>query len=288
MAITEMDAAIERDAALASADLLGQLAPPLRISGGPDFILVKRAPGPTPVAGATLWLQNPTNAPMKVQAWLSFEGASGMPDRFVGTLAPLEVGVLAIPVSITFKLQLGLTFTLTGNSAAARVRATTEGHLDRDATAKGILVGMAGLAVFGVGHFRVAHVGGDVGRFFSATWDFSGAFPASVGAEATWTRLWAPADTPNTVFVHDAAPPRAIEREALRGGTWLATLAAFVSAIVGYSVVSSVVGVLPALAVAVVALIAGAYLATALLKAVLPGLFPSEVIGSLVLRAVRE
>ena len=105
---------VSTDPALASADLLGQLAPPLRMSGGPDFILVKRAPGPTPVAGATLWLQNPTNAPMEVKAWLSFEGAQGVPDRFVGTLGPLEVGVLAVPVSITFKLQLGLKFTLTG------------------------------------------------------------------------------------------------------------------------------------------------------------------------------
>jgi len=282
MATTEIDPAIETDAAMASADLLGRMAPPLRISGGPDFILLKRAPGPTPVAGATLWVQNPTDAPMEMRVWLAFEDANAaVLDRFVGTLAPLEVGVLAVPVSIRFKLRYALGLHLTGSSAAPRVRATTEGHLDREATSKGTLIGLAGLALTGVGHFRVTHVGGDVGKYFKANWDFSGADPAIVGVEATWTRVWAPSGAPETVWVHSATPPRAIE--TTRTGNWLATLAAFIFAIIGFSVASPVVGALPAIAIAVVVLVATAYLATALLKRALPGLFPSEVIGSLVL-----
>lgn len=104
-------ATMAMDAAMASADLLGLIAPPLRISRGPDFILVKRAPGPIPVAGATLWLQNPTNAPMEVRVWIAFEDAPSnvaTPDRFVGTLAPLEVGVLSSArVALSWTATLG-------------------------------------------------------------------------------------------------------------------------------------------------------------------------------------
>ncbi len=286
MATTDTDPSGDMDAAMASADLLGQIAPPLRIRGGPDFILFERAPGAIPVAGATLWLQNPTNAPMEVRAWIAFDSAPAkvaVPDRFVGTLAPLEVGVLAVPVSITFRVPYVLKFGLMGRSAAARVRATTPGSLDREATAKGILFGLAGVALTGVGHFRITHVGGDVGSGFSASWDFSGADPAIVGAEATWTRVWAPRDAPDTVFVHSAAPPRAIETNT-RIGNYVAVLAAFVVAIIGYNIAAPVVGVVPAIVLAAVVFMAAGYAALALLKIALPGLVPAEVIGSLVLR----
>ena len=195
MATTETDPSVEMDAAMASADLLGQIAPPLRIRGGPDFILFERAPGPTPVAGATLWLQNPTNAPMEVRAWIAFDSAPAkvaVPDRFVGTLAPLRGGRARCPgvdhVQGAVRAQVRSDGPLGGSQGPS----DHAGHLDREATAKGILFGLAGVALTGVGHFRVTHVGGDVGSGFSASWDFSGADPAIVGAEATWTRVWAP------------------------------------------------------------------------------------------------
>ena len=70
-----------------TADLLSALAPPFRLSGGPDFILSQRAPGN--FAGATPWLQNPTDVPMPVSFSLTIErGVAGKSRTCSGRHSP--------------------------------------------------------------------------------------------------------------------------------------------------------------------------------------------------------
>jgi hypothetical protein len=270
-----------------TADLLAVIAPPFRLDGGPDIILSQRAPGN--VAGATLWLQNPTNAPMEVVFAISYRDGPAKvrrADRFLCTLAPLEVGVLAAPISIRFTQPHTIGFTVAGpphGATAPRVRAVTKGRLDNVATLKGILAGAAGLALVGVGHFTVTHIGGNVGRYFSAEWPVSGAEPSLVNAEATWTRIWAPADSPPTTFSHRAEPPRQVETMPSRVAYGV-TLPAMALMPFEFSFASQFVGIVPGIALTLALLIASIYGAHAILKAAFPSLYPIDTFGSLVVR----
>ncbi len=125
------------------AAVLAALAPPFRLSGGPDFILSQRAPGTVPVSGATLWLQNPTERPVSIRFVATVDGGKGRgTDVFSATLAPLEVGALAVPVSIRFSRPHAVKFLVVSESRGRdhsadppRIRAATPRHVDREATA---------------------------------------------------------------------------------------------------------------------------------------------------------
>jgi hypothetical protein len=278
------------DEDMGTADLLALIAPPFRLRGGPDFVLAQCASVTFPAEGATLWLQNPTNSPMPVLFWIGYENVPAKvasADSFRSTLAPLEVGALVVPISTRLTRPHTIGFHVRGpsrGSAAPRVRAATKGHLDRDATLKGIAVGVAGLALFGVGHFRVTHIGGEAGSSFDTTWQVTVTGPGLANAEATWTRIWAPADSPPTTFIHNAAPSQQFRTipSRMAYGVILAALALipfeynnFASPFVGHSS-----GILLTLAL----FIPSIYGAHALLRAAFPGLYPTDTMGSLVPR----
>lgn len=275
-----------------TADLLSALAPPFRLKNGPDFILSQRAPGN--IAGATLWLQNPTDRPMPVSFWLDFErgGDSRVIDMFRGTLAPLEVGALAVPVSIRFRRPHAVHFKVgPGKNReewvrdAPRIREASAGHLDRDATAKGMLTGLAGLALVGVGHFTIARAGGDVGTTFSAMWTLEGADPSSVwgGAPATWTRVWAPDGAEPTTFVHEAKPQsELVVARPLMFAQWVLTFLG--GALVMLALLKAGIDGLPGLMATVAAAFVVFFAAGSLFRSHFPGLHSTVVIEPLVVR----
>lgn len=277
------------DEQLGRIDLLALLAPPFQLDGGPDFLLYQRAPGRAPVAGATLVLQNPTATPMPVRFVVSFKDVPGkdhFADVFTATLAPLEVGVLAVPISIRFHRPHTIQFFVMGSrtgTAESRVREATPGHLDQEATIKGILSGVAGLALIGIGRFTVTRVGGSVGWSYLTSWEIAGADPILSGSEASWTRIWAPADSPASAWVQEAAAPRTIETMTGCAG-WGITFAALALLPIEYNFLSQSVGLLLGVALTGMFGLLSLFAGHRLLRIALPSLYPKDTIGSLVLR----
>jgi hypothetical protein len=265
------------DEQIGTADLLGLIAPPFRIVYGPDFILSRRAPGLLPVAGATVWLQNPTTEPMPVSVLVGERR-----ERIHGTLAPLEVGVLSVPVSPkSARHGRELQFVIAGGpTTAPRVRAVTKGHLARGATMKGIAEGLAGLAFGGVGRFTVAHVGDDVANPFIAKWELEGVDAAVVAAETTWTRIWALPAWPPATFTHEAPATETVQVPR----TWAKLVLIAATLVVPATVVNAlkdIVGgawfvALVALAVLMFALIWNS------LRTAFPNSFRTETMGPLI------
>jgi hypothetical protein len=174
---------------LATTDLLSSLAPAFHLAAGPDIIVLRSANGS---AGVTVLLQNPYAAPLATTIAVGRKDDTSLPDHIAITLAPLEVGRLAIPLRFKEGTEAKVNISCE-RQRQSRARAKGRGALDVPDSALGILGGLLTLALTPVGHFSVTRKGGDVTNPFSLP------FEMAAGAETgriTYERLWSPAGVP--------------------------------------------------------------------------------------------